>query len=162
MLLLWCLSMIQVISLSFRPVYAAGHIPDTLCFQLLFLSIILLLSEFFIEALHDDSLRILSFFNCSSSFLSKLWSIKLYSKVNMVLNTCFVLRSSRILHLAFQSAIISTLSFEVVIYHSSFTRMRYFKSTNLFIGVILCHVSPKAFPKDCCYLRWLWMTQVLH
>ena len=23
---------------------------------------------------------------------------------------------------------------------------------NLFIGVILCHISPKAFPKDCCYL----------
>ena len=31
-------------------------------------------------------------------------------------------------------------------------RMRYFKSINLFVGVILCHVSPKAFPKDCCYL----------
>ena len=26
-----------------------------------------------------------------------------------------------------------------------------FKSTNLFIGFILCHVSPKAFPKECCY-----------
>ena len=31
------------------------------------------------------------------------------------------------------------------------SRMRYFKSTNLFVGVILCHVSPKAFPKECCY-----------
>ena len=29
-----------------------------------------------------------SFFNCSSRFLSKLWSAKLYSKINMVLNTC--------------------------------------------------------------------------
>ena len=52
----------------------------------------------------------LSFFNCSSGFLSKLWPAKLYSKINMVLNTCFVLRSSSILHLAFQSAILSTLS----------------------------------------------------
>ena len=59
-----------------------------------------------------------SFFNCSSRFLSKLRSAKLYSKINMVLNTCFVLRSSSILHLAFQSAILSTLSFEVVLYHS--------------------------------------------
>ena len=40
-----------------------------------------------------------SFFNCSSRFLLKLWSVKLYSKINMVLNTCFVLRSSSILHL---------------------------------------------------------------
>ena len=48
----------------------------------------------------------LSFSFCSSRFLSKLWSAKLYSKLNMVLNTCFVLRSSSILHLAFQSAIL--------------------------------------------------------
>ena len=60
----------------------------------------------------------LSFFNCSSSFLSKLWSAKLYSKINMVLNTWFFLRSSSILLLSFQSAILSTLSFEMVLYHS--------------------------------------------
>ena len=30
-------------------------------------------------------------------------------------------------------------------------RMRYFKSINLFIGVILGYISPKVFPKDCCY-----------
>ena len=59
-----------------------------------------------------------SFFNCSSRFLLKLWSAKLYSKINMVLNTCFDLRSSSILHLVFQSAILSTLSFEMVLYHS--------------------------------------------
>ena len=41
-----------------------------------------------------------SFFNCSSRFLLKLWSVKLYSKINMVLNTCYVLRSSSILQLA--------------------------------------------------------------
>ena len=58
-----------------------------------------------------------SFFNCSSRFLSKLWSAKLYSKINMVLNTCFVLRSSSILHLAFRSAILSTLPFEMVLCH---------------------------------------------
>ena len=43
------------------------------------------------------------------------------------------------------------------------SRMRYFKSIifslfkrsfrpiNLIVGVILCHISPKAFPKDCCF-----------
>ena len=30
--------------------------------------------------------------------------------------------------------------------------MRYLKSINLFIGVILGYISPKVFPKDCCYL----------
>ena len=59
-----------------------------------------------------------SFFNCSSRFLSMSRSVKLYSKINMVFNTCLVLRSSSILHLAFQSAILSTLAFEVVLYHS--------------------------------------------
>ena len=59
-----------------------------------------------------------SFFNCSSRFLSKLWSVKPYFKINMVLNTCFVLRSSSILLLAFRSVILSTLYFEVVLYHS--------------------------------------------
>ena len=112
----------------------------------------------------------LSFFNCSSRFLSELRSAKPYSKINMVPNTCFVLRSSSNLHLAFQSAILPTLSFEVVLCHSwqfpscfmihMLSRMRYFKSINLFVGVILCHISPKAFPKECCYLWCLSMIQV--
>ena len=115
----------------------------------------------------------LSFFNCSSRFLSKLWSTKLYSKINMVFNTCFVLRRSSILHLAFRSAIRSTLSFEVVLCHSwqfefvfhdsqvfksdksksiiFFSLKTSFQPINLFIGVILGYISPKAFPKDCCY-----------
>ena len=42
----------------------------------------------------------LSFFNCPSRFLSKLWPAKLHSKINIELKTCFVLRSSSILHLA--------------------------------------------------------------
>ena len=118
-----------------------------------------------------------SFFNCSSRFLSKLWSAKLYSKINMVLNTCVVLGSSSILHLAFWSAILSTLSFEMVLYHSwQFTFMfhdsqvfksdifksiisfkRSFQPINLFVGVILGYISPTAFPKECSYLWCLSM-----
>ena len=41
------------------------------------------------------------------------------------------------------------------------SRMRYFESINLFIGVILSHISPKAFPKECCYLWCLSMIQVI-
>ena len=60
----------------------------------------------------------LSFSFCSSRFLSELRSAKLHSKINMVLNTCFVLSRSSILLLAFRGAILSTLVFEVVLYHS--------------------------------------------
>ena len=111
----------------------------------------------------------LSFSICSSRLLSELWYAKLYSKINMVLKTCFVLRSSSILLLAFWSAILSTLSSEMVLCHSwqfpscfmihMLSRMRYFKSINLFVGVILCHLLPTAFPKECSYLRCLSMIQ---
>ena len=83
-------------------------------------------------------------------------------------------RSSSILHLAFQSEIISILSFEVVlcyfwqslciswstscpgwhIVNPSFSIRSWdpLQSINIFIRVILGYISPKAFPKDCCYL----------
>ena len=102
----------------------------------------------------------LSFFDCSSRFLLKLWSAKLYSKIHMVPNTCFVLRSSSILLLAFPSAIPSTLSsrWRYIIldnFHSCFmshmlSRMRYSKSISPSIGFILVKISPKAFPKEYC------------
>ena len=92
----------------------------TLCFQLLFPSIG---SSFYYRS---SSWRLymvvrqgfFSFFNCSSRFLLESRSVKLYFKINMVFNTCLVLRSSSFLHLAFRSAILSTLSFEVVLCHS--------------------------------------------
>ena len=100
----------------------------------------------------------------------------------MVFNTCFVLRSSSILHLAFRSAILSTLSFEMVLCHpwqfllvlhdSQVVRNELIKSIifssfkisfrpiNLFVGVILGYISPKAFHWECCYLWCLSMIQV--
>ena len=90
----------------------------TLCFQVLFLFIILLLPKFFMQGLDRGSSRISFILQLSSRFLSNLRSAKLYSQINMVFNTCLVLRSSSILHLAFRSAILSTLSFEVVLCHS--------------------------------------------
>ena len=72
------------------------------------------------------------------------------------------LRSSSFLHLAIRSAILLPylLRWCYVILDNfpswfmihKLSRMRYFKSINLFVGVILCHVSPKAFPKGCFYL----------
>ena len=91
----------------------------TLCFQLLFLSIIL----FITGVLHERS----TWWFVKDSFHSSIvlqdfsWSYDPSSytqKLNMVLNTCFVLRCSSILLLAFRSAILSTLSFEVVLCHS--------------------------------------------
>ena len=52
-------------------------------------------------------------------------------------------------HLRWCYVILDNLSSRFMIHMLS--RMRYFKSTNLFVGFILCHVSPKAFPKECCY-----------
>ena len=111
-----------------------------------------------------------SFFNCSSRFLSKLWPAKLYSKINMVFSTCLLLRSSSILHLAFQSAILLPyqlrwcyVALDNFLHGSSFilfSRMRYFKSINLFVGVILGYISPKAFHWECCYLWCLSMIRV--
>ena len=89
----------------------------TLCFQFLFLFIILILPEFFMEALHGGSSRILFILHLFFKIFSELRSAKLYSKINMVFNTCFVLRSSSILHLAFQIAILSILSLAVVLCH---------------------------------------------
>ena len=40
------------------------------------------------------------------------------------------------------------------------SKMRYFKSINLFIRVILGYISPKTFPKECCYLWCLSMIQI--
>ena len=90
----------------------------TLCFQLLFLFIILLLPDFFMEALHGGSSRIPFIFNCSSRFLSKLWPAKLYSKNKHGAQHMLFLRSSSILLLVFRSVILSTLSLEMVLYHS--------------------------------------------
>ena len=49
-------------------------------------------------------------------------------------------------------------------FHSCFvihmlSRMRYFKSINLFFGVILGYISPKAFHWECCYLWCLSLIQ---
>ena len=46
------------------------------------------------------------------------------------------------------------MSFLIIWVHVSWftklSRMMYFKSINLLIGVILGYIPPKAFPKDCC------------
>ena len=59
-----------------------------------------------------------SFFNCSLRFLLKVTICQALLKIKHGAQHMFVLRSSSILHLAFQSAIRSLLSFEVVLCHS--------------------------------------------
>ena len=70
-----------------------------------------------------------------------------------------------------RSAILSTLSLEMVLCHSwqfllvfhesQVVRNEIFKSINLFVGVILCLVSLKAFHWECCYLWCVSMIQVI-
>ena len=78
-----------------------------------------------------------SFSKCSSRFLLELKHscIPKWNSFSYLLRWCYV--------------ILDNLSSRFMIHMLS--RMRYFKSTNLFVGVILCHVSPKAFPMECCY-----------
>ena len=87
-------------------------------FNFPFRLIILLLPEFFMEAIRDASSRILFilqlFFKISLGV--KIRQSILYNKHGAL--HMFVLRSSSILHLAFRSAIRFTLSFEVVFCHS--------------------------------------------
>ena len=59
-----------------------------------------------------------SFLNCSSRFFSESRSSKLYSKNKHGVQHMFCLRSSSILHLAFRSEILSTISLEMVLCHS--------------------------------------------
>ena len=119
----------------------------TLCFQLLLPSVwsFLCLPELFMKVLHVGSSRIYipsqSFHR--DSFLRSSSFLHLASGVQFSLpyhwRWCYV--------------ILDNLSSCVMIH--MLLRMRYSKSINLFVGVILCHVSLKAFPKDCCYLGCL-------
>ena len=120
----------------------------TLCFQLPFLSIILLLPEFFTEALHGGSSRILFilqlFFKISLEVMTRQAILK---KINMVPNTCFFwgVQVFFFLHFEVQFFLPYLLRWCYIIldnFHSCFmihmlSRTRYFKSINLFVGVIL-------------------------
>ena len=92
-----------------------------------------------------------SFSKCSSRFFSeelKFFFI-LQSRVQFFLPY----------HWRWYYAILDNLSLCFMIH--TLLRMRYFKSITLFIGIILGYISPKAFPKDSCYLWSLYLTQVL-
>ena len=110
----------SVSALSLREAPSKSSQGFTLCFQFLFPFV---WSSF---CYRSSSWRLymvvrqefFSFFNCSSRFISELLiRHAIYSKLNVVQNTCLVLRISSILHLAFRSAILSFLFFEVVLCH---------------------------------------------
>ena len=55
-------------------------------------------------------------------------------------------------YLIFWGGVMSFLTIWVCVSRFTCCQERdFFKSTNIFVGVILCHVSPKAFSKECCY-----------
>ena len=101
----------------------------TWCFQLLFLFIILLLPEFFMEALHDGWSRI--------QFLLKVFIEVLFRGVQeFFFHLAF--RSEKFFlsyHWRWYYVILDNLSSCFMIH--TLLRMRYFKSINLFVGVIL-------------------------
>ena len=100
-----------------------------------------LLPEFFMEALHGVSSNIsyllLVVFNIlvggDQAFIIVHSEVQFFLPYR--LRWCYIILGN--LHSCFAFHMLSG--------------MRYFKSINLFVGVILCHISPKAFPKECCY-----------
>ena len=76
----------------------------TLCCQLLFLFIILLLPKFFMEALHDGSSRIPFILHLFFKISLEVMICQAILKNKHGAQHMFVLRSSSILHLAFRSA----------------------------------------------------------
>ena len=86
-----------------------------------------------------------SFSKCSLRFFSK--ELKLSSSCYLECNSFFHVIGG---------GIISFMIISVLVYMiHMLSRLGYFKSINLVIGAILGYISPKDFPKDCCYLRRL-------
>ena len=104
-----------------------------------------------------------SFLKCSSRFFSEEFkhSSSCITKPNSfylifwggVMSLLIIFLSCFTIHKFFNSDISKSIIFSSL--------KTSFQSLNIFIGVILGHISPKAFPKDCCYLWCLQMTQVL-
>ena len=134
----------------------------TLCFQLLFLSIILLLPEFFMEALHDGSSWIpfilQLFFNISLE--TKIRQAILSDKLGAQHMCCFeefkhssscIPKCNSLYQYVLRWCYVLLDNFQSCCMIHMLSRMRYFKSINLFVGVILVEISPTTFPKECCY-----------
>ena len=120
----------------------------TLCFQLLFPVV---WSFFYYRGsswrLHGGSSR-------SLFILQMFFKISLEAMIRQdILQVFFFLQSGVQFFLPYPLrwyyAILDNLSSCFMIH--MLLRMRYFKSINRIIGVILGYISPKAFPKDCCY-----------
>ena len=134
----------------------------TLCSQLLFLSIILLLPEFFMEALHGASSRIpfilQLFFKISLEVMIRQAIPKdKHGAQQMLCFQEFKHSSSCIpkcnsFYLISWDGVMSLLAISPRVFDSQVIRNEIFKPIILFIGVILGYISPKVFPKDFCYL----------
>ena len=89
----------------------------TLCFQPLFLSIILLLLEFFMEALHGGSSRILFILQLFLKISLEVMIRQAILKIKQGAQHMFCFEEFKYSSFAFRSAIPSTLSFEMVLCH---------------------------------------------
>ena len=100
---------------------------------------------FYFRSSHESSTwwfikDLYSFSKCSSRFFSK--KLKLSSYCNPECNSFFRIIGGGI------------MSFLIIWVHvfmiHMLSRLGYFKSINLFVGIVLGYISPKTFPKDCC------------
>ena len=119
----------------------------TLYFQLLFLFVwsFFCYRSFFMEAIHDGSSRIL--------FLLEVFIEILFKELKHSSSRIPKCISFLPYHWRWYYVILDNFP-SCFVFHK-LSRMRYFKLINLFVGIILGYVSPKAFPMACCYLCWL-------
>ena len=126
----------------------------TLCFQLLFPSL------FF--SYRSSSWRLYMMVDQGFNFFSKC-SLRFFSEEFKHYSSCILKSNS--FYLIFWGGVMSLLIiFPSCFMIHKFSRVTYlksiifssfktsFQSINLFFGIILGYISPKAFPKDCCYL----------
>ena len=106
-------------ALSRREAPSKSSQGFTLCFQLLFLFIILLLPEFFMEALHGGSSRIPFIIQLFIKVFSRSYDLPSYTKkFKQAAQHMFCFEEFKHSSSCIRSAILPTLSFEAVLCHS--------------------------------------------
>ena len=105
-------------ALSRREAPSKSSQGFTLCFQLLFLFIILLLPEFFMEALHGGSSRIPFILHLFFKTSLEVMIRQAILKIKHGAQHMFCFEAFKHSSYCIRSAILPTLSFEAVLYHS--------------------------------------------
>ena len=86
-------------------------------------------------------------------FIMFLFILEVFIKILVGAQAFFIMHSNcNPFYLIFSDGVMSFLTNSFMFHDSQVIRNDIFNPVNFFVGVILGCISPKAFPKDCCYL----------